>query len=179
MRGAGRLVGSTAVVSESDAFVTIDRAILTGGVLDPIDIEVIGGRRVVTPDQMMAEARAHQPEERPDYQALATAVWPTEEDLADFERLTPASVRALGEQAGDTFSDLEALVRKRMSTGVALAVRRYRCERNYSWRSVASVMWQHGFARAWRPPPNQIAGMALCKVAAEWLGEDWLAEPWN
>lgn len=166
-------------MSDGEAFVTVDRAILTGGVLDPIDVELIGGRRVLTPDQMMQEAQGQQPEERPDYQALATAVWSTEEELKDFERLTPARIRELAGEACETFSDLEAIVRRRMSTGVALAVRRYRCDHNYSWRALAALMAEHGFARAWRPPSNQIAGMALCNVAAEWLKEDWWADPWN
>ena len=167
-------------MAEAEAFVTVDRAILTGGVLDPIDVEVIGGRRVLRPDQMMEEAQASQPEERPDYQALATAVWPSEEERAGFEeRVSAARLRELAGQGAETFSDFEVLARKRMSTGVAFAVRRYRCDRNYSWRALAALMAEHGFARAWRPPSNQIAGMALCKVAAEWLKEDWWAEPWN
>ena len=163
----------------TEAFVTTDRAILTGGVLDPIDVELIADRRIVTPDQMMEEERARQPEERPDYRALATAVWPTEEERAGFERLTPDRIEEIAVQAADTLSDLEATVRKHMSTGVALAVRRYRCDQNYSWRALAALMAQHGFTRAWRPPSNQLAGMALCKVAAEYLGEDWEADPWN
>jgi len=31
----------------------------------------------------------------------------------------------------------------------------------------------------WDPPSNQVAGMALCKIAAEYLGEDYFTDPWN
>jgi len=60
----------------------------------------------------------------------------------------------------------------------ALTVRRWRTTGGCTWRAVA----ERAHARwdgAWSPPSNQLAGAALCTVAAEMLGEDPSEEPWN
>lgn len=51
-----------------------------------------------------------------------------------------------------------------------------RCDKNYTWRAVASACHRE-FDGDWNS--NQIAGMDLCKLAANILGENYMEPPWN
>lgn len=60
-------------------------------------------------------------------------------------------------------------------------VRRLRVDDGLSWRQVADACharWKAAGA-GWSPASNQIWGMAFCQRAADVLGEDAQAEPWN
>ena len=65
----------------------------------------------------------------------------------------------------------------------ARQVRVWRVDEDMTWRGVAGT-WMTNFGpempEAGRDlGDNQILGMSLCELAAESLGEDPYAEPWN
>ena len=60
----------------------------------------------------------------------------------------------------------------------ARIVRVLRVEVKCSWRAIAEACYKLGWGK-WSPPSNQIMGMALCRRAAQLLGEDYEKEPWN
>lgn len=87
-------------------------------------------------------------------------------------------LEALHKDAVRTFERLFAeagpvLTRERIDQ-----VRRWRCERGFSWRRVAQRAHVH-WAAAWDPPSNQLAGMALCQLSAAALGQNFREPPWN
>lgn len=47
-----------------------------------------------------------------------------------------------------------------------------------SWRYVAGECHKRWQA-SWEPPTNQLWGMALCQIAAEFFGENYREAPWN
>ena len=59
-------------------------------------------------------------------------------------------------------------------------VRRLRVDEERTWRGTAEA-WEKEFASLaeWGFNGNQLAGMALCKLAAEVFGEDFMKPPWN
>lgn len=84
----------------------------------------------------------------------------------------------LAEAAKRTFDAIEERVRAEMTPERAAKVRQLRVDQGYSWRGVARAM--HDEWPAWQPPSSQIAGMALCQVAAEAEGKDFMEdEEWN
>lgn len=71
-------------------------------------------------------------------------------------------------------------IKGRMTKKRALEIRRIRVEEEYTWRAVARhchKLW--GDAADWDPPSNQLAGMALCKLAAKVFNEDYYDNDWN
>jgi len=59
-------------------------------------------------------------------------------------------------------------------------VRRLRVEEDRTWRGIAEA-WEEEFAllAEWEFNGNQLAGMALCELAAKMFGEDSMKPPWN
>lgn len=86
--------------------------------------------------------------------------------LAEAARLTSEHFQAL-------FADL--------STERAAFVRHLRVDTGHSWRGVARACYDAwpDLQEHWSPPSNQIAGMALCDIAATSMGEDYMVAPWN
>jgi len=93
--------------------------------------------------------------------------------------VSPHEFWELATQADETHRQLLDLVRGGMKRRHARYVRQLRLA-NHSWRSIADLCFNRGWAWAsWAPPSNQLAGMALCERAAELQGEDYMKEPWN
>ena len=73
-------------------------------------------------------------------------------------------------------------VRVLMTQHRAALIRKIRIDDAGSWRFVAGTCydaWPELRGTWWNPPSNQLVGMALCEVAAEFYGEDYMKEPWN
>lgn len=66
-----------------------------------------------------------------------------------------------------------------LSDGQLAQVRELRLQRRRSWRQIAQRCHERWHLGLWDPPSNQIAGMALCQVAAEYFGEDPDGPPWK
>lgn len=88
---------------------------------------------------------------------------------------------ALAKKARDVFQGCVDECRQLMTAEQAKYVRHLRVDLRYSWRSVARTCWlQHWLLWVrWDPPSNQLMGMALCQVAANYFLEDYMKEPWN
>jgi hypothetical protein len=85
--------------------------------------------------------------------------------------LTPERLMELARMAKETYDAFEEDIRPRMT--VARAVRIKELREASSWRAVADATYQEwGDDAGWGPPSNQLAGMALTKLAAELLGEN-------
>jgi hypothetical protein len=67
----------------------------------------------------------------------------------------------------------------------ARQIRMWRVDGHCTWRTVARRAYAasrlFGITRGawWSPPSNELAGMSLCKRAAELLGENYREDPWN
>lgn len=94
---------------------------------------------------------------------------------------TVDQLMALAEAAKHTYETFDVEIKAKMTPERAARVRELRCgDVAHSWRAVAEVVHEEwGDDATWSPPSNQLAGMALCARAAELLGEDGRAEPWN
>jgi hypothetical protein len=112
-------------------------------------------------------------------------------DPADFEMLRPAvtgdglieisgdAVRILAEMAKNTSDYFEKCATRDMTPDVAKAIRIWRVQSGYTWRAVARSAHDE-FNFTWiEPPYNQLAGVALCEVAAALFNEDGQQGPWN
>jgi hypothetical protein len=81
----------------------------------------------------------------------------------------------LAKAAKETYDHFERAIRLVMTLDRAVRIKELR--KMYSWRALASATYQEWRDDAlWSPPSNQLAGMALAKLAAEVLGEkeeDW------
>jgi len=94
---------------------------------------------------------------------------------------TADQLMALAKMAKHTYDTFDAEIGAKMTPERAARVKELRCGNiEHSWRAVAEVAHgEWGADATWSPPSNQLAGMALCARAAELLGEDARAEPWN
>ncbi len=90
--------------------------------------------------------------------------------------ITDELLDAMKAAAADTWNYFEAQFAG-MTREQAEYVRSLRVDSDdYSWRGVAAAC-----AEAWDGDweSNQIAGMVICKRAAEMFGENYNVEPWN
>jgi len=119
--------------------------------------------------------------------------------LETMSRTEPGNYRKfrkeMERQAGRslTFEDIIEIARKcderleeftgmvgAMTPGQASQVRTWRVESRMTWRSVARAAYHEDwFDRSWRPPSNQLMGLALCEKAAALLQENFREDPWN
>jgi hypothetical protein len=88
----------------------------------------------------------------------------------------------LAKGLSDIFDQCVEFCRRHMTKDQAEQIRKLRLQ-GYSWRAVARAC--HGL-KWWpandywdRVPSAQPMGMALCEVAAEFFGEDYMKRPWN
>ena len=86
----------------------------------------------------------------------------------------------LANMAKETHEIFIDSIRKIMDKKAAKHIKMLRCEYGYSWRMVASASYKYFSEKAdWAPESNQLAGMALCEIAAESFNEDYMPETWN
>ncbi|MBO0887475.1 hypothetical protein J2P12_00080 [Candidatus Bathyarchaeota archaeon] len=70
-------------------------------------------------------------------------------------------------------------IQQHMNQERAQRIRHLRCQDDLSWRELAEVTYREwGTDADWYPINNQLAGVALCEVAAQLLGEDVHKYPW-
>lgn len=85
-------------------------------------------------------------------------------------------LKALAKRAGEVHDGFLEEAMGIMTRERAEFVRRLRVDEDYTWRAVArecSEAWGTNWGS------NQLAGMALCDIAAKVFGEDYMEEPWN
>lgn len=90
--------------------------------------------------------------------------------------LTPDALEGLAKVAGATMRHFEEAVAG-MDRDQARFVRQLRVDKGYSWRAVAETFQLQYSVDC--GDGNQLAGMAVCERAAEFFGENYMAEPWN
>lgn len=91
--------------------------------------------------------------------------------------------KALAKGLTAAFNGCIEFCRQNMTREQAEHIRNLRVNEGYSWRAVArichSLEWWPKSEYWDRVPSAQPMGMALCKVAAGFFGEDYMIEPWN
>lgn len=89
----------------------------------------------------------------------------------------------LAKMARRVYDEAEVEAEQFVTPALAARIRQLRCEEGYTWRAIALDVYHEldtkGEVPNWSPPSNQLAGMALCKIAADLLGEDANKDPWN
>jgi hypothetical protein len=93
-------------------------------------------------------------------------------------------LKKLGEAAAETQAEF-----RKQATGANLSpqdyefIRDLRVTQDYTWRAVAKACYDRDSIREamgpWEPPSNQLMGMELCDIAAQFFGEHGGEEPWN
>lgn len=150
-----------------DLAVTDDLYMRRPGVTDPDDQAILRpGIRVVSTLELPEILKALPEDDRPP------------EPVPGFYEMTPERMSFLMREGARTANEFEAHVRRTMTEEKAREVRDLRCVKHHSWRALSRechLRW----GGAWAPPSNQLMGMALCERAAEMLGEDAHALPWN
>jgi len=95
---------------------------------------------------------------------------------------TAEHLEALARLARKGYQDAVLALRDVMTPARCQEVRHLRidCEGEVhgSWRYIAGECHKRWQA-SWEPPSNQFWGMALCEIAAEFFGEDYMEKPWN
>lgn len=87
---------------------------------------------------------------------------------------------ALARAAQETYDSFEKEIDAWMTDERAKEIRAWRVDEGYSWRAVAMAATEKWPDDAtWRPYSNQLAGIALCHLAAKRFGEDHMLKPWN
>lgn len=87
-------------------------------------------------------------------------------------------LQKLAEEARKVFEGFLKDARALMTPERAAFVRQLRVDNDYTWRAVARDCRER-FGGTWLPLSNQLAGMALCEVAAEYFGEHYKDKKWN
>ncbi len=91
-------------------------------------------------------------------------------------QITPQQLMELAKMAKETYDLFVQDIRPRMTVERAFRIKELR--KDLSWRALAEATYREwGEDAGWGPPSNQLAGMALTKLAAEALGEK--EEDWN
>lgn len=167
-------------MEEGTALVTEDKWMKEeGGQLDATDRQILreasqNGRvrvRVINMQEMLESMKNTEPEKFRDFQE-------TMERQAG-RRLTFDDLVELGRKADERMSEFTDVVAC-MTLGQAAQVRHWRIDGHMTWRSVARAAYIEGsFCREWKPPSNEVMGMALVQKAAQLFGENFREEPWN
>ena len=167
-------------VKEETVFVTEDKWIKKeGGQLDVTDQKILreasqDGRvrvRVINIREMLESMKNTEPKKFRDFQETM--------EKRDGKRLTFEDLVELWKKADEKMSEFTDVVAD-MNLGQAAQIRHWRIAGHMTWRSVARAAYLEGwFGRNWRPPSNQILGMALVDKAAQLFGEHYREPPWN
>lgn len=95
---------------------------------------------------------------------------------------TPEQLFALADAAARTYDGALLCLRDVMTPTHCQEVRDLRIDSDGevygSWRYVAGECHKRWQA-SWEPHTNQLWGMALCQIAAEFFGENSREAPWN
>lgn len=165
---------------EEVGFVTDDKWVLQGGVLDETDEAILkeagknGPVVKMSTKQMLDTMEKTEPKKFRMFRRLfekQAGIRLTKEKLIEFAQMADARNKTYVQ----AFSML-------MTIGEARQVRAWRVDQRRSWRSVARTAFERcdeWHWPKWDPPSNQLAGMALCEVAAKKLGGSYRKEPWN
>jgi hypothetical protein len=95
-------------------------------------------------------------------------------------KLTVEDFEKMARQGSEKFSRYLLMVAMKMTPQRAKRIRDLRVNEVWSWRAIAAISHREwGLDADWDPPSNQIAGMALCQIAAETFGEHYRSAPWN
>jgi hypothetical protein len=93
---------------------------------------------------------------------------------------TPEEIQDLARRVAETHAHFLEWIHPRMTRQRAERIRELRCVQDQSYRSIAGQLaLERSADGAWNPPTNSIAGVVLCECAAELLGEDVHAYPWE
>jgi len=166
---------------EEAAFVTNDKMMKIGGVMDDADIAILkqcspSGKPVIL---NLEEVLNFMEKENP--QQLEEMLR-TEAEKRGLVSLSKEQFINLSDMASDRYKDFEQQFAV-MPNYIADIVRAWRVDEHYTWRRVAHAaadnMSFRLIFRKWYPPSNQLVGMALCDRAARVLGEDFQKDPWN
>lgn len=167
-------------MGEEIALVTEDRWVKEdGGRLDATDREILkevsqNGQvpvRVINIREMFEHLQKEEPEKFKRFHKQA--------EIQASKRLTFDDLVELGRKADERLKEFTDLV-KEMTLGQAAQVRQWRVDSHMTWRKMARAAYMEGwFHRDWRPPSNQLLGMALAEKAAQLFGENYREEPWN
>lgn len=168
-----QIVSTTDAGTPDETFLTSDAALVLGGFWDADDKIIIGKRTIRSVHDAITT------EIRPELERRAAEGEDIKVDpiVADLEELAGSA------NAGYLRFKEQMSVYITADRELTAAIRKLRVEQHYSWRAVArwaSVhpkLWR--FASTWGPPANQLAGMALCAIAADSYGEQCDLEPWN
>lgn len=154
-------------------FVTLDRRIVVPGPhgLDPDDSAAMPQRAIaVYPDDSLPLARISD---------TSNAGAPPR----GFYALSPAAIERLRASGRRTFEDFERAAAALLARRTVLVERvwRLRVAERRTWRGVARALTlEEPVVRSWSDlAANQLVGLALCKGAAQRLGQDFMEPPWN
>lgn len=107
---------------------------------------------------------------RGDYEAI----------LGPGRQIKPDEFQDIVQKAVDTSDGFQVDFAKKMTRERAARIRELRVDKMYSWRAVAEQCFEEwGEDGDWYPSSNQLAGVALCKIAAAAFGEDCYDNAWN
>ena len=102
----------------------------------------------------------------------------THKKTGELTDVTPEMLTQLQEQKPIEYELLRATFAPMMSHTMACLVRHLRVEEGQTWRSLATWLAESGFVRLGRSD-LQLAGMAICSLAADQLDELYSEPPWN
>ncbi len=167
-------------VEKETAFVTEDKWMKEqGGRLDATDQAILkeasqNGQsrvRVINMREMMESMKNTEPEKFHSFHANM--------EKQAGKRLTFEDLVELGRKADERMSEFTDIVAC-MTLGQAAQLRHWRIDGHMTWRRVARAAYLEGWSgRGWKPPSNQLMGMALCERAAELFAENYREPPWN
>lgn len=110
-------------------------------------------------------------------------------DMSKGEGIPITSVeqlQALARAAAEVYENAKFRLRKIIRQEHAEEARRIRIDEEFSWRAVAQYCYDHWHKPCdcegncwWHPTSNQIIGMAICEIAAEFFNEDYMEAPWS
>lgn len=100
--------------------------------------------------------------------------------MSDCHEISVAEFLEMAQRAGERFTEFMDWIKPRMTRGRAERIQQLRCVGGLSYRKLAGITHlEWGRDGNWYPETNQLAGLALGMAAAELLGENFQAIPWQ
>jgi hypothetical protein len=94
--------------------------------------------------------------------------------------LSGETLKELAHQAPETYYAIREELRPQMTLVFAVLIREMRLDEGYTWRALAQEVSEWDLLSWTHLPENQLAGMALCELAADHFeGEHFKAGAWN
>ncbi len=171
---------------EVEFFVTNDRFLREGGLLDDQDKAILEEARVSGKVELVmmscAEAFEKMRQEEPrKFEKFSRKM----AEAQGARALSFKELVQLARESGPRVEEHRQYLRRSMGLAQARTIRMWRVDQHCTWRRVARQayhMVESGGWPAWKlwgPPSNQVAGMVLTEVAAKFFQEDFMAPPWN